>query len=418
MARSGNIPRNAPSHGKASQKTSPAAPPQAAIIGGGMAGLTLAALLARGGVPTLCLDRESRALRARDSFDGRTMALTWGSRQILERAGLWPRIASATCPIRTVRAHDREAHDLLHFAPGDNAEEPFGWVVEIGHIRAALFDLADAEPLITHLAPARPESVISEDQHRTIKLATGQTFSARLVVGADGRASFTRAQAGVPVRAWSYGQRAVVCTVTHERPHGDQAIEHFHPQGPFALLPMTDGPGGTHRSTAVWVEESRELPSAAEWNDDLFALALAARMPAEYGAVRQVGPRFAYPLGLVHARHYIAPRLALVGDAAHGLHPLAGQGLNLGLRDVAALADLVVEAHRRGEDIGAPALLRRYQQARRFDTVTMTGAMDTLNRLFSSGLWPMGAARRMGMRLVQAIPPARHALMNRLMGRS
>ncbi len=425
MSRSGNTPRNPPARGATSQGKTPSGqtPPDVIIIGGGMAGLTLAVLLAQGGVPTTCLDRESPLTHATEAFDGRTMAITWGSRKILERAGLWEHIAAQACPIRDIRVLDTsENRALLRFESAQAQGETFGWVVEIRHIRSALFALArstgKATHCLTHLAPAHVARI--EDGIpglRSIDLEDGRRLKARLVVGADGRTSFTRKTAGLPTREWSYRQRAVVCTLAHENPHNNTAIEHFLPHGPFALLPMTDTPEGCHRSTAIWVEDAHEHPSAAEWDDQTFNAALAARVPAEYGQVRTLGARFSYPLGLVHAQTYIAPRLALVGDAAHGIHPVAGQGLNLGLRDVATLADLVIAAHRKGEDPGADLLLRAYERARRFDAVTMAGAMDTLNRLFASDFGPLRAARKIGLRLVDRLPPARRFLMNRLMGR-
>lgn len=421
MARSGNKTRKAAVRDRASQGSGGACDenPDIAVIGGGMAGLTLAVLLARGGRSVLCLDRESPQIRTQAAFDGRTMAITWGSRRILEQAGLWRKIAPYACPIRDIRVFDGESPALLRFESGQAGGETFGWVVEIRHIRAALFDLAAETAGLIHLAPAQVARIGAAEEEtpgaRVVELADGRRFAARLVVGADGRESFTRKAAGLRTLGWSYRQRAVVCTVAHENPHDNLAVEHFRARGPFALLPMTDSEDGRHRSTAVWVEDAGESPSAAAWDEKTFNAALAVRVPAEYGRAQVSGQRFSWPLGLIQSRRFVSSRLALVGDAAHGIHPVAGQGLNLGLRDVAALADLVVAA--RGEDPGAADLLRAYEQARRFDAVTMAGAMDALNRLFASDFGPVRAARRAGLRLVEHMPPARRFLMNRLMGR-
>lgn len=416
MARSGNKTRKNTACSATSRRDGEN--PEVAVIGGGMAGLTLAVLMARGGVPVLCLDRESPQIRTQAGHDGRTMAITWGSRKILERAGLWERISAHACPIRDIRVCDGESPVLLRFESAQAGGETFGWVVEIRHIRAALFDLAAVTEGLTHLAPAQVARIEAEDHGaRAIVLGDGRRFAARLVVGADGRESFTRKAAGLRMLGWSYRQRAVVCTVVHENPHDNVAIEHFRAHGPFALLPMTDAPDGRHRSTAVWVEDAAQPPSAAQWDTATFNAALAARVPSSYGRVQVEGARFSYPLNHVHVPRFVAARLALVGDAAHGIHPVAGQGLNLGLRDVEALADLVMAARDRGEDPGAEDLLRAYERARRFDAVTMGGAMGALNRLFASDFGPVRAARRAGLRLTDRLPPARRFFMNRLMGR-
>lgn len=410
MARTGNTSRKTPENKGES--------PDIAIVGGGIAGLTLAALLARAGVPALCLDRETPALRADGRHDGRALAINRGARLILEKAGLWDLIAPDACPIREIRIFDGDSPELLRFESAQANGQTPGWIVEIGRLRAALLAHASGLPALTHLAPVKVCGVGIEGGRRVAALEDGRRFPVRLIVGADGRESFVRKDSGLPARRWSYRQRAVVCAIEHENPHDNIAIEHFHPRGPFALLPMTDSASGAHRSTAVWVEEEDAAPSARDWSEKIFNAALAARVPEGYGKVKLCGTRFSYPLGLVHAQSYIGERLALVADAAHGIHPVAGQGINLGLQDVAALAELLISAHEKGADPGGPELLRAYQRARRFDNMVMAGSMDLLNRLFASDLAPVRAARRAGLGAVRSFPPLKRFLMKKLMGPS
>jgi 2-octaprenyl-6-methoxyphenol hydroxylase len=221
---------------------------------------------------------------------------------------------------------------------------------------------------------------------------------------------------GIGARAWGYHQRAIVCVAEHENPHDHIAVEHFRREGPFAILPMTDAPGGAHRSSIVWTEHGPEKQSALRYGQKAFDAALAARFPEFYGRVRQTGQRFSYPLGLIHAHSYIGPRMALVAEAAHGIHPIAGQGLNMGFRDVAALAGLVTQALADGDDPGAEAVLENYQRQRRCDNMAMAGATDTLNRLFSNDIGPVRLTRRLGLHAVARLPFARQFFMKQAMG--
>lgn len=406
--------------------SSPGAPEEdittdVAIIGGGISGLTLGALLARGGVRVICIDRDDPAVQAGEAFDGRTMAISFGSRQILEAAGLWAFLDGRACPIREIAIYDGGGPRRLTFSSAEAGGETFGWIVDIRDLRAELFALAARTPGLVHLAPARVLEIESPDEgkdHSAILIkenGVSKKITARLVVGADGRGSFTRRSAGIATRGWSYGQRALVCTVAHEHPHNNIAVEDFRPEGPFAILPMCDAADGTHRSSIVWTEHGRGV-SAMDFDDQTFDVALAARFPAEYGAVRRIGKRFSYPLSLLHAKTYIAPRRVLVADAAHGIHPIAGQGLNIGLRDVSALADLIVRAQREGRDIGEESFLRFYERKRRIDNMAMAGATDFLNYLFSNDIVPVRAARRMGLRAVAHLPFVKRFLIAQAMG--
>jgi 2-octaprenyl-6-methoxyphenol hydroxylase len=387
------------------------------IVGGGPAGLTLTALLAANGIRAACIDRETPAAQADAAFDGRTIAVSYGSRKVFRAAGIWDALEGAACPIETIEITDGDSPVLLAFDKSEAGGRIFGWIAEIRDIRAALFGRVAKLENATHIAPAQVKDFRVDADSATAILADGRAFSAPLLIGADGRNSFTREWMGIGTRGWAYRQRAIVCTVRHENPHDHIAIENFRPEGPFAILPMTDE-GGGHRSSIVWTEHGAGAQSFMDAPQDVFDAALQARFPARYGKVAQLGKRYSYPLGLIHAHQYIGPRMALVAEAGHGIHPIAGQGLNMGLRDVAEIAGLILAAHARGEDIGGDALLQRYQRARRFDNMAMGGTTDLLNRLFSNDSAPVRAARRAGLRAVAKLPFARRFFMEQAMGTS
>ncbi len=386
-------------------------------MGGGVAGLTLATILAGSGVPVAVIDRDDPEQQADESFDGRTMAISYGSRKVLEAAGIWKNLEQLACPIRDIRILDGGSPVLLNFLSDEVENRSFGWILEIRHIRKALFERVRDLESARHIAPAAVRDFTKEDLV-TVHLDNSEDITALLIVGADGRGSFTREWMGIETRCWTYKQRAIVCTVAHEHPHHNAAVEHFRPEGPFAILPMTDAEDGTHRSSVVWTEHGDEKNSALHYDPQSFEAALNARFPDEYGCIKHIGGRFSYPLGLIHAHEYIGPRMALVADAAHGIHPIAGQGLNMGLRDVAELAERIIEAHEKGDDVGSEELLRGYQQARRFDNVAMAGVTDGLNRLFSNDIAPVRLARKIGLLAVEKFPPAKHFFMKQAMGAS
>lgn len=385
------------------------------IVGGGPAGLGLAAILGRHGIDALCIDREKPADTVAPAFDGRTTAISFGSRRVMEEAGAWTALADGACAIEDIQILDSNSPVLLDFLIGDVDGDAFGWIVENRHLRAALYQ-AVKKSGAQHVAPAAVTDFSRDDDGVNVHLADGRILRAPLVVGADGRQSFTRDWMDVGTRGWTYKQRAIVCTVIHGNPHNNVAIEHFRPEGPFAVLPMADDDNGNHRSSVVWTEHGSGNHSALDYDDTTFNAALGARFPDWYGAVKLNGGRFSYPLGLVHAHNYIAPRMALVADAAHGIHPIAGQGLNLGLRDIALLAELLVDAKRAGTDYGSDAVLQEYQRRRRPDNMAMAAATDTLNRLFSNNVPPVRILRQIGLRLVQKTTPARKFFMRQAMG--
>lgn len=384
----------------------------AIIAGGGLSGLTLACLLGGRGLRIACLDQS--APEEKNPPDLRTTAVSFGSRKILERAGVWKKIRES-CLIEDIRILDGKSPVLLRFLSAE-AGNPFGWIVDNADLKRAMTQRLSELPNVDHIAPAKVAGFEPEANAISVLLENGKTLGAMLVVGADGRHSFTRRWMKVDVREWNYGQRAVICAVAHEKPHHNAAIEHFWPEGPFAILPMADGPGGGHRSSVVFTEHGSEKESWMRLSDRDFEAALAVRFPPEYGAVKMAGPRAVFPLGLVHAAEYIRPRMVLVADAAHGIHPIAGQGLNLGFRDLDELDGLVGEAFAAGRDIGAWDLLETYQRRRRPDNMAMVAVTDALVRLFSNNLPPVALFRRAGLRLVSRVKPARRFFMKQAMG--
>lgn len=388
------------------------------IVGGGHAGCSLACLLAAHNVSVACIDQDDPKKTLHQDFDGRTMAISFGSRRVMEAAGAWDSMKDEACPILDIEITESGAPTMLRFLAEDAQAEAFGWIVENRHLRSALYQRLAALPSAQHIAPARVKDFILKADSVDVELEDGRTLKAQLVIGADGRKSFTREWMGIATRGWSYRQRGIACVVSHENPHGNVAVEDFRSEGPFAILPMADDANGRHRSSIVWTEHGAEKESCLHWDEETFNAALGERFPAPYGKVRLAGKRFSYPLSLAHAQKYTAPRMALVADAAHGIHPIAGQGLNMGLRDIAVLAELLTAAKKKGGDCGSDDLLNAYEQARRFDNMTMAAATDALNKLFSNDLAPIRLIRKLGLRAVQKFPAARQFFMKQAMGAS
>jgi 2-octaprenyl-6-methoxyphenol hydroxylase len=380
------------------------------IAGGGMVGLTLALALAQGGLETIVIDPVGRAAMLDAAFDGRVSALSYAIVRMLKALGVWEHLAGKAQPILDILVTDAAPGSApspfsLHF---DHREigEPMGAIVENRHIRAALFAAIEQASGIEVLAPASVASVVSHPEHIQAELSNGQHLRADLVVAADGRDSPLREQMGIRTIAWSYPQTGIVATVQHERPHNGTAYEHFLPSGPFAILPMTG-----NRSSLVWTEREDLAPALLQLPAKEFDAEVSRRFGAHLGTTHVVGDRWSYPLRFHLARAYVARRFALAGDSAHGIHPIAGQGLNLGLKDVAALAECVLESVRLGLDAGNAEALSGYQRWRRFDGFALAAATDGLNRLFSNDIAPLRALRDLGMGAVDAIGPLRRFFM-------
>jgi 2-octaprenyl-6-methoxyphenol hydroxylase len=410
------------------------------IVGGGMVGQTLAVALGGTGLTVVLIDRADPASFVDAGFDGRVSAIAAGSRAVLEGIGVWPHLAAEAEPILDIRVTEANSPLFLHFdhgavargrrhmawrhpreaAPAEPPARPFGHIIENRVIRTALLRRLADLPNVQVIAPAELAGVVNDPARALATLNDGRRIAASLVVGAEGRESALRHSRGIAATRWSYPQTAIVCTVAHEKPHGGVAHERFFPIGPFAILPMTDDTDENgrprYRSSLVWVERTDLVPVMLKLGATDFDAEIARRFGDFLGRVTAIGPRWSYPLGLMHAERYVDDRLALIGDAAHAIHPLAGQGLNLGIRDVAALAEVLVDARRLGLDIGFGEVLSRYERWRRTDNVVLAAVTDGLNRLFSNSWQPLALARDLGLAAVDRVPPLKRFFMRHAMG--
>jgi len=386
------------------------------IVGGGLNGPALALAAAQAGFRVTIIDSLAIDTRKDPVFDGRSYALALASMRLLRGIGVWDTISDRAQPMLEIKVTDGRIGEgpspwMMHFDHAEIEEGPMGYMVEDRHLRRAFLDAMAAEDRITQLAK---ETVVAQSTDAggvSVTLASGKVVHGHLLIGSDGRKSGTAARAGIKRTGWSYGQTAVVCAVAHEKPHGGTAHQFFMPAGPLAILPLTE-----NRSSIVWSETDTRAAELIAINDADFRDALRPAFGSFLGQISLTGARFSYPLGLTLANSFVADRMALIGDAAHGVHPIAGQGLNAGLRDVAALADVLETARARGEDIGCAQALARYQEWRRFDTATLALATDTFNRLFSNDNPLVRAARDLGMGVVNAAPTLRRGFMRRAAG--
>ncbi len=387
------------------------------IAGGGLVGNALAIAAAQNGIAVTVVDPLPRAKQLDDSFDGRTSAIAQGSVRILERIGAWAHIAPHTQPIHDIRVCEGDKPGFVHYSD-EEVGEPFGYIVENAILRKGLFLALEAQSGITHIE-GKVMRFESNAQRAVAHLESGEAIETALLVAADGRFSGLREQAGIASRKISYEQTAIVCVIHHELPHHGLALEKFYPCGPFAALPLKPK-DGVNRSGIVWTENEKDAPQYLALPDDEFNRELQRRLGAAdtsvWGEAKTVGKKFSYPLVLMHAEEFTAERFVLVGDAAHGIHPIAGQGVNLGYRDVAVLAQLLEEQKAVGLDLGSSTMLARYQRWRKFDSVSMTASTDILNRLFSNDLPGMSLIRRTGLRAVNRMPRLKQVFMRHAMG--
>ena len=373
------------------------------VVGGaGFAGLALAIALRQGLGDPFTVTVADPALAHARSKDPRASAIAAAARRLFEAIGVWGAVAENAQPILDMVVTDSKLDDaarpaFLTFGGEVEEGEPFAHMIENRHLIDAL---AGKAKLLGVELRATPVAGFAAGANSTeVQFADGETITARLLVGADGARSLIREQAGIATHGWNYDQSAIVTTVAHEREHNGRAEEHFLPAGPFAILPLTG-----RRCSIVWTETSGEADRIVALPDNEFHGELEKRFGLQLGDIEVIGPRRAFPLGLFTARTFIGERLALVGDAAHIIHPIAGQGLNMGLRDVAALAEAIADAARLGLDPGGPEVLERYQRWRRFDTMTMGVATDGLNRLFSNHSDALRLVRDIGLGLVERMP--------------
>lgn len=386
------------------------------ILGGGLVGLTLALALDAHGLTSIVIDPADPATVQAASFDGRASAVASASWAMLNAIGVGQRLDGKGCPIDTIRVSDGLAPRMLSF-DADPSDGPLGRMFENRLLRQTLHTAAAEAAGVTLLMPATPVSTERGEHEVRVTLGDGRTVSAALLIAAEGRNSPTRDAAGISVARWSYDHAAIIATLGHEAPHNGIAYEIFYPSGPFALLPMLDDAEG-HRSAIVWTVAARDKVAMLDLPDRAFLAEAEKRMGGMLGKLRAASPRSAYPLGFHHTTRITAQRLALVGDAAHGIHPIAGQGLNLGFRDVAALAEVLVEGARLGLDLGDAQLLDRYQRWRAFDTLMVATATDTLTRLFGVPGKAAQAIRRFGLGTVERIPSLKRAFMAEARGES
>ena len=386
------------------------------IIGGGLAGLTMAALLGDAGFAVTCIDAEPLARQMSLEFDGRTTAVSYGSRAVLARAGVWAGLSRESAAINTIDILDGDSPSVMTFEAAEIDAEAFGWIVDNADLRRALIKRVQSIKSVRHITGVQVQDIVFEDTQAITTLADGSRIEAALVIGADGRKSLTREAMRIGSWGRNYNQTAIVCLVAHEKPHNNLAVEHFRHEGPFALLPFTDLPDGTHRSALVW---SVHGPSAKRWttcSDDVFNAAIQERAGNRFGKIWAASRREAWPLNLVKSYSYVAPRGVLVAEAAHGMHPIAGQGLNMSLRDIDALADILIKARAADADIGDIAILKRYQRQRRLDNIAMCLATDRLTLLFSTDFLPTALLRRAGLSIVKRLPFAKRFFMHQAMG--
>lgn len=403
--------------------TAPSAPPvnppadrrDIVILGGGLVGMTLALAAARAGITSHVVERADPAALTAEGADGRASAISTASWNLLTNIGLAPALEPLGCPIEAIAVTDGMKPGRLDFRPKSD-EGTLGRMFANRDIRLALHAAARAEPAIAWHTGVEPVRRDRHDHGVTVELNNGRVLDGNLLIGAEGRRSPTRDEAGIGLVAWDYHHRAIVAGLTHELPHGGTAWEIFYSDGPFALLPLIDDEQGRHRSALVWTVAERDAKGVLGLSDAAFVSEVARRMEGLFGTIELSAPRMSWPLSYQNATQMIGPRLALVGDAAHGMHPIAGQGLNLGLRDVGALVEVLAEGMRLGLEPGDAQLLARYERWRALDIFTVMTVMDGIVRLFGiPGRLP-SAVRRLGMGAIQRMPTLKRAFMNEARG--
>lgn len=386
------------------------------IVGGGLSGPILALALAQTGLQVTVIDALKEKVRKNAAFDGRSYAVALTSQRLLAGIGVWDMVADNSQPILEIKVSDGRAGEgpspfFMHFDHAEIEEGPMGHMVQDRYLRRALLDAMSGTDGITHLSG---ETVIEQTVNASgveVTLNSGKSLTAGLLVGADGRSSGTATRARIKRVGWGYGQTALVCAIAHEKPHHGIAHQFFMPPGPLAILPL---PGNV--SSIVWSESAKTATTFHNLPDDAYLTMLRPRFGDFLGEISLTGQRYTYPLSLSLAQRLVSDRIALIGDAAHGVHPIAGQGLNAGMRDIAALAEVITDASRRGEDPGSIAALTRYEEWRRFDNTALAMATDGFNRLFSNDYTALRGLRDIGMGVVNAMPRLRRSFIREAAG--
>ncbi len=386
------------------------------IVGGGLNGPALALALAQTGHSVTLVDALEEKVRKNAAFDGRAYALALASQRLLAAVGVWDRVAENAQPMLEIKVTDGHAGSgpspfFMHFDHTEIEEGPMGFMVEDRHLRRAFLEAVAEEMNVTQISGKTVVSQEIDAAGVALTLNDGSILRGQLLVGCDGRKSGTAARAGIKRTGWDYGQTALVCAIAHDLPHHGTAHQFFMPPGPLAILPLTG-----NRSSIVWSERTEMAERINNLPEAEYLQVLRPRFGDFLGDIRLEGDRFTYPLNLTIANSFISDRLALVGDAAHGMHPIAGQGLNAGLRDVGALAEVLTLAGRRGEDLGSGPVLARYQEWRRFDTASLAMATDMFNKLFSNDNPILRASRNIGMGVIGSLPGLRRGFVREAAG--
>ncbi|MEE4337860.1 FAD-dependent monooxygenase [Erythrobacter sp.] len=385
------------------------------ILGGGLVGMTLALAAAKKGLSSHVVDRADPAELTAEGFDDRATAISTASWHLFTNIGIAEGLEEFACDISSIAVTDQNRPGRLDFQPEPH-EGTLGRMFPNRRLRLALFEAAAAEPLVNWVAKAEVTKRERSEFGVAAGLADGRKLKGRLMVAAEGRGSPTREDAGITIAKWDYHHRAIIAGLTHEKPHDNVAWEIFYPAGPFALLPMQDDADGTHRSSLVWTVSEEDGKGVMKLGERAFLAEVEKRMGGVLGKVLSVGQRSSWPLGFHHTAKITDERLALVGDAAHGIHPIAGQGLNLGLRDVGALVEVLADGASIGLDPGDPQLLKRYENWRGLDSFMVALATDGLTRLFGVPGAAASAVRRLGMSAVQRTPALKTFFMDEARG--
>jgi 2-octaprenyl-6-methoxyphenol hydroxylase len=386
------------------------------ILGGGLVGSALAVALDAHGLTAIVVDPADPATILAAGFDGRASAIASAPHRMFEAIGVAERLAGKGCPIQGIRVSDGLAPGALDFEP-DGDSGALGYMFENRNLRTALLEAAQAAPRVDLRMQTRAVSVDRGPHGVTATLDSGATVRAPLLIAAEGRNSPTREAAGLKVARWTYDHAAMVVSLHHEQSHENIAYEIFYPEGPFAILPLVDDADG-HRSAIVWTVKAGHAAGMLALSERAYLHEAEKRMGGFLGSLSRLTTRSSYPLGFHHAAWITGERLALVGDAAHGIHPIAGQGVNVGFRDVATLVEVLVDGKRLGLDLGDPQLLARYQRWRGLDTFMVAAATDGLTRLFGVPGRTASAVRRFGLSTVQKLPPLKRAFMAEARGES
>ncbi len=386
------------------------------IVGGGMNGLTLSLLLAQDNFDVTCIDATPVMV---DKKDYRTTAISYGSSLILKAAGVWDQLEAYICPIKKIDIMDGNSPSLLTFdllqKEYKNKFEAFGWIVENKFLYKILKTECKKYKNLDYKTQQNVIAIDYSDNDVNVTLQNKKIIKGCLVIGADGRQSFTRLAANIAVKKWQYNQKAAVFVATHQNPHQNIAVEHFKTHGPFAILPMQDTTEGHHRSAVVWTLDKKQSESILN-NSPCLIAAMNARFPERYGTITDVSQPQIYPLNFNHAYQYIAHRTVLIGDAAHGIHPIAGQGLNIGLQDVKTLHCVLKQLKDTDKDYGVLKNLKAYERQRMPDNTAMAAATDLLNRLFSNNFETTKFLRKNGLRIIERIPQSKKFFVGRAMG--